>query len=542
MASGLPIFFFKSDKSTFTPGAVPMKLHDFPTKLFAHLLHFSKNRFAFPLGLLLSLSAGAEFTETGLVSSQSIAAQSYGTPLFSDRDVYNEYDLTGSPLGLFERESCTVHCDLSYRSFSLENAKSADSFSESVNVPVIPSILVGKRDIIYLLLEYEPAWISQKSNGQTLSMSPLNRFGLTLAAEMPSKLMRFGIVAKGYDGTLTASHSNDSRSALGLTVLSAYLGTQVHPLVRIGIHGGATANYDSLRDKSDLVADRYFYGAIPSFGGDVDVGMNGLPVHSNFNIDIATNNFVYVTKGVAPEKPDGNEDALVGDSLAWQWQSIGQIEHAGFEYRPAASLEYWRNRTQDYAPGDKNYPLQYGPANTDINWTFSSFSLGVGGSSLLQTYGKAWLEYSHQFFWASYGAGVNTPGQSRGYDRIGLGLEGNVNAIPGLNMPKAIEAFLRLGYVNMRENTRFDGYHADEFQQVTPVAPRSEFSGTNGAYSLSFGSDERVSRFSLGAGATFFNKILGIDFSLAFLEIDGDTKQSGMEFGIGAQYELGAGK
>jgi hypothetical protein len=354
--------------------------------------------------------------------------------------------------------------------------------------------------------------------------------------------MRFGIVAKGYDGTLTASKNNDTRAVLGLTALSAYLGSQVHPLVRIGIHGGATANYDSLQDQSDLIADRYFYGTIPSFGGDIDVGNGGLPVHSNFNLDIATNNFVYVTKGLPPVTPGGNEDALVGDSLAWQWRSIGKIERSGFEYRPAVSLEYWRNRTQDYTPGDKNYPLQYGPAHTDINWTFSAFSLGVGGSSLLQTYGMAWLEYSHQFFWASYGSGVNTPGRSRGYDRIGLGLEGNVNAIPGLRMPKSIEAFVRLGYVNMRENARFDGYHAEEFLQVTPVAPRSEFTGTNGVYSLSFGSDERVSRFSLGAGATFFKKMLGVDVSLAFLEVDGDTKQSGIEFGIGAQYELGAGK
>jgi hypothetical protein len=163
-----------------------MSVHNVQTKRFAQLLHFANNRFVLPLGFLLSLSAGAEFTENGLVSSHTIAAQSYGTPLFSDRDGYNEFDLTGSPLGLFERESCTVHCDLSYRSFSLQNAKSADSFSESVSGPAIPCLLVGKRDIIYMMLEYEPAWISQQSNGQTLSLSPLNRFGLTVAAEMPS--------------------------------------------------------------------------------------------------------------------------------------------------------------------------------------------------------------------------------------------------------------------------------------------------------------------------------------------------------------------
>lgn len=496
----------------------------------------------FILVLLFALSSLAGVPETGLLTSRTIADEAYGLPLFTMPEANNEYDFCGSPLGIFEKESTSVRCGLEYRTFSLANAKSADSGSESVNVPVVPRVIVGKRDVIYLMLDYEPSWISQKSNDTTLSLSPLHRFGLTVAAEMPSKYMRFGIVGKGYIGTLVTSLNQNTRTVMGLSALSAYLGSQVHPLVRIGIHGGATANFDSLQDKTNIETDRFFYGAIPSFGGDIHVGMKGVPVQSSFNIDFATNNFVYVTKGIPPVKPDGNEDALVGDSLAWQWRTIGTIAHVGFEYLPALSLEYWRNRTQDYTPGEKNYPLQYGPARGDTNWTFSSFSLGLGASSRLQTYGKAWLEYTHEFFNASYGAGTNTGNKSRGYDRIGLGLEGNVNSIPGLRMPKSIEAFLRLGYLNMRENARFGGYHEDEFQQICPVAARSEFSGDNGAYSLAFGQDERVSRFSLGAGGMFFNRMLGADFVLAFLSREADVKENGFEFGIGVEYILMTGK
>ncbi len=488
------------------------------------------------------MGAYASVSETGVLTSQSISTEAYGTPLFSDKDGYNEYDLTGSPLGIFEKETCSVRLDLSFRTFSLANANSADSFSESADVPVLPGLLVGKRDIIYLMLDYEPSWISQKSLDTTLALSPLHRFGLAVAAQMPSKYLRFGIVGKGYVGTLTTSVSGNTRTVMGLTALSAYLGSQVHPFVRIGIHGGATGNLDSLSDRTNLTQDRFFYGAIPSYGGDIDVGKDGLPVHSTFNIDIASNNFVYVTKGLAPQKPDGNEDALVADSLAWQWHSMGKIGYAGFEYHPAFSMEYWRTGIQDYAPGGRNYPLQYGPARGDTNWTFSSFSLGVGASSLLQMYGKAWFEYAHEFFWASYGAGVNGQDQSRGYDRIGCGLEGNVNAIPGLHMPASIEVFLRLGYLNTRENARFGGYDAQEFQQVSPVVARSEFAGGNGPYSLAFGQDERVSRFSLGAGGTFFNRMLGVDFMLAFLSRSADTRESGVEFGVGAEYEIRAGK
>ncbi|HUI92996.1 MAG TPA: hypothetical protein VLX68_12175 [Chitinivibrionales bacterium] len=484
--------------------------------------------------LIIAFSAWAGVSETGLLSSRPISDQAYGTPRFTDPDAYNEYDAFGSPLGIFEKESSSVHLELGWNMLSLVNAKTADSGSESSNVPVIPELTVGKRDILYLMFDYEPAWLERTSAGQTLSLAPLHRFGVTVAAETPAKYMRFGIVATGYTGTLTTSAGQDSRTVMGLTRLSAYLGSQVHPLVRIGIHGGATGNLDSLRDLTNTFEDRFFYGTIPSYGGDVNIGTEGVPVQSNFNLDIASNHFVYVTKGMAPQKPDGNEDALVGDSVSWQWNTIGKIGYAGFTYQPALSMEYWRNKIQDYAPGPKNYPLQYGPARGDTNWAFSSFTLGIGASSLLQTYGKAWFEYGHEFFWASFGAGANTPGKSRGYDYIGLGLEGNVNAVPGLRIPKSVEAFCRLGYDNMRLNSRWGQYHGDEFRQFTPVEARSQFSNDNGEYSLAFGSDQRVSRFSLGAGGTFFNRMLGADFTLAFLS----GQESGFEFGVGVEFML----
>jgi hypothetical protein len=489
---------------------------------------------------ILAVSAFAGVSETGVLSSQSIPRQAFGPPHFTDQTAYNEYDFCGSPLGLFEKESSTVHLELAFKTFSLSNANSADSFTESANVPVVPNLTVGKRDNLYIMLNYEPAWLERKAAGQTLLLSPLHRFGLLVAAQTPSKYMRFGIAGKGYAGTLTASAGPNTRTVMGLTQLSAFLGSQVHPLVRIGIHGGATGNLDSLNDKAHFFEDRFFYGTVPSYGGDISVGMEGVPVQSNFNIDIASNHFVYVTKPSA--KPDGSEDALVGDSISWKWNTMAKIGYAGFLYQPALSLEYWRNKIQVYTPGEKNYPLLYGPAHKDTNWTFSSFTLGIGASSILQTYGKAWFEYGHEFFRASYGAGVNIPGKSRGYDYIGLGLEGNVNAIPGLRMPKSIEAFLQVGYSNTRQNSKWGQYHGDEFRQFTPMAARSEFSGDSGAYSLSVGGDERMSRFSLGAGGTFFNGMLGADVMLAILSRDAATKENGVEFGVGVEYLMKAGK
>jgi hypothetical protein len=490
--------------------------------------------------LLFCFTAFAAVPESGILTSRAISRETYGTPQFTDPTIYNEYDFCGSPLGLFEKESAAVHIDLAYRSFSLTNAKSADSGS-SASVPVLPNLIVGKRDILYIGLNYEPAWLERKTTDTTLSLSPLHRFGLTVAAETPSKYLRFGIEGRGYTGTLHTSVDQNVRTVMGLTKLRAVLGSQVHPLVRLGIYGGATGNFDSLQDnKNQIDEDRFFYGSIPYYGGNINVGMDGIPVQSNFSLDFASNHFVYVTK--PSDLLDGNEDALVGDSLAWQWQTLGKFGYAGFTYMPALSLEYWRNKIQKYAPGTDNYPLQYKAARSGMNWTFSSFTLGAGASSLLQAYGKCWLEYSHQFFNASYGAGVTRPGADRGYDRIGLGLEGNVHAIPGLRMPSSMEMFLRLGYCNMRQNSRFGAFHGDEFRQFSQIGPGSQFVNDNGAYGLGTGGDERITDFSMGAGTTFFNRTLTADVLVSFLSREASIKENGVGFGIGVEYFLKAAK
>jgi hypothetical protein len=493
--------------------------------------------------IVLTASCFAGVAETGLVTSRTVSDQSYGFPLFTVPEAYNEIDFCGSPLGVFEKESGLVHVGLAYRAFSLSNVKSADSGGEFAGVPAIGNLTVGKKNVLYILLNYGPAWLERKSAAGTLSLSPLHRFGLSVASEMPSKYLRFGIDAQGYYGTLGTSENQNRRTTMGLTRLAAYLGSQVHPLVRIGIFGGATGNFDSLQDETNATQqDRFFYGSDPVYGGDISVGKDGFPVKSSLGLTIASNHFVYVTKGIPHPKPEGNEDALVGDSLAWKWNTIGTFGRAGFEYSPALSLAYRRNRIQEYTPGEKNYPFQYGPSRGDTNWTFSSFSLGLGGSVLLRNYGTAWLEYVHEFFNAVYGAGTNTPNKSRGYDRIGLGLEGNVNAIPGLAMPKWVDVFLRLGYLNMRDNSRFGSLYGDEFGRFTPVSSGSQFADSSGFYSLSFGADERVNRFSLGAGARFFEKALGVDLAFAFLSRESTVKEGGFEFGIGVEYVLKAGK
>lgn len=500
-----------------------------------------------PSILLLSMTAFGGVSETGPLSGTDLSQKAMGSPTLSDNTAYNEYDFCGSPLGLFEKESTDVKLSLDFRSLSESNTASPDSGSRYSNSFTLPCLMLGKKNAMYVILDYAPAWLSRTDTSIARRISPLHRFGLVFAAQIPSKFIRFGVAARGYAGSETTDQpgrADYNRTLMGVTALSAYLGSQVHPLVRIGLHGGATGNLDTLEGPTTIQQDRYFYGAIPVLGGSISFGKEGFPVWSNFNIDFATKSFVYVTKGIIGQKPDGNEDALQGDSLAWQWETMGRIPANGIVYQPSISFEYLNCKVRDFFPSEKNYPMTYGEEKPGANWTVGSFTLGFGGSALVYDWGRAWLEWQHEYFSLSYGSALASPDKSRGYDRIGVGLEGNIHAIPALKMPSSIELFIRFGYCNMRTNARFGPYAADEFRLFNPLQPGSQLSGPNSPYHVGLDGDERVNRFTAGFGSTFFRRMLEVDLELGLLSVQdpGPQNNSGLEFGLNLAYNVGMPK
>jgi hypothetical protein len=495
--------------------------------------------------LLLSCAGFAGVSETGLLSNTSLSQKAMGSPTLSDNTAYNEYDFCGSPLGLFEKESTDVRLSLAFRSLSERNSTSADSFNRYSNSLILPGITLGKRNVMYVMLDYAPSWVSRVDTSVTTKMAPLHRFGLVFAAQIPSKVIRFGVAAQGYVGSESTDEpasAGRSRTLMGVTTLNAYLGSQVHPLVRIGIHGGATGNLDSLEEPQHVQEDRFFYGTIPIIGGTVGFGKEGFPVWSNFSIDFATNNLVYVTKGNFLQKPDGNEDALLADSLAWKWETMGRIPAGGVVYQPSFSLEYMKCRVKEFYASEKNYPLTYGAERPDMNWTLGSFTFGLGASALVMDWGRAWVEWAHEYFSLSYGAAIDSIDKSRGYDRIGVGIEGNIHAIPALKMPSSTELFIRLGYCNMRTNGRFGPYAGDEFRLFNSMSAPSLRSGPNSPYHVTLNNDERLSRFTVGFGATFLQRMFEANFVLGFLGLQDDMTENGFEFGFGLDYNLGVAK
>ncbi len=268
------------------------------------------------------------------------------------------------------------------------------------------------------------------------------------------------------------------------------------------------------------------------------MGGERLPVKSILSLDMAQNHFVYVVKPSG--KPDGNEDALVADSMHVAWNTSGTIPTSvGIVCQPALSLSYMQSAVNQRAPGDKNYPLSYGPVRSDSGWTISCFTLGIGSGVTVQKYGRAFLEYGHDFFGISYQSKAGYPNSQRGFDRIAVGLDANIHAIPALRIPSSMELFGRLGYANIRADSRFGAYYGDEFRDFTPLRSGALLSGTESPYRPTLGGDYRLSRFTVGLGASFFNRSAGADAALGFCSLMQSKPEGAVEFGARAYYALG---
>ena len=135
------------------------------------------------------------------------------------------------------------------------------------------------------------------------------------------------------------------------------------------------------------------------------------------------------------------------------------------------------------------------------------------------------------------GSAFTTADREAGYDRIGFGLEANINAIPGLTLPDFIQTHLRLGYLNLRENSTINQYRAEEFSAFNTGLGGSQ-NNTRYSPSLLWGPDERITNLTLGLGADLWKKMFEANFNIGFLTKQSDRTYGGFEFGMDITYNL----
>jgi len=208
---------------------------------------------------------------------------------FTDLSAYNSIDFAGSPLGLLEIPIPLVSLSAGFGRRSWESAGHGVSGDGGVNSFDLPRLRVGAPGIICMEAGYYP----QNAETDTFRL-PLRRFGLTIAGGVPGGWFRMAVSASGILGELEQTGTQDHRSVMGAENVGLYIGTQIHPLVRLGAHVAADGVFDSLH-RTVYVEDREFIGSIPRIGGDIGFGDSSLPVLAGFSLDAAKRRFIYAT-------------------------------------------------------------------------------------------------------------------------------------------------------------------------------------------------------------------------------------------------------
>ena len=457
------------------------------------------------------------------------ARSSAGLLTFSDSSTYNSYTFAGSPLGLLDVLTGPVLVDLEYRLMKFHSETGPDNLFIG-NSGAIPTFALGVPHSVFVVGSYLP-W-----NARTLSAKlSMQQFNFAFVAGSPSGIVSFGVAGEGYAGRLQKTGSTDYRRIMGVDNLGLYLGSQVAPMVRLGVHAASDALFDSLVQTTSPgdTLDRYFTGNIPRIGGDLDFGSPELPVQSDLSVEWAQR------RTIRAFKPYGDVSALMQDSLAWNWQAQGSLPFDKMTYSPAIALGAWSTNSQVHDTAHKNEnPFLIGSALPGSSWKISSFHWGLGGSCAYGSLARVSVEYVNTGLDMKANAAYGLAESKRSYHRTALGLTGNLHEIKVFRFPQWLQVSLSLGYLNLLDNALINGYRARDIGFATEaVSVNSQAWRYQPLYGA--GIDERIQRFSIGASTGFLDRTITLDTFLAWLSRKrANTLEKGFEFGIDLAYQV----
>jgi hypothetical protein len=489
--------------------------------------------------IFIALMAGFSFADLSqsLPSCADPAAQiPIGSASFTDFAGYNSYDFYGSPLGLFEKENAHAKVDLGCSYVKWQQESPNDSLKQTGSVWNAPRILIGSPKAVYMQFFYAPVAISDNMRSSQSINLTMKRFGLTIAGQVPGGLLQLAFRGNGFVGNETLKGNANTRLLIGLDAVTVSVGSRFKETVAIGIEGGARAKLDTLVNKSAFpLHDRYFEGQLPIIGGFIEIKRQDLPVASAFSFSTGTSRFIYVTQN-SGNSGSVDRAPIKGDSLAWRWQTIGNITNANITWHPSLFLGSWRNKYQVYAPTATNDNLEVGPDSIGHDWKIADFCFGLGSSMEIVKYATLWLEYAHSSLGLESGSAWPAAAKKdEGYHRIGLGAEAALHTIKPLNFPPSIETFVRIGYFNQRENSGIDAFQSERFGIINAVSPDSRLNRYIPDFGV-WGRGQRIIGTTLGLGAAFLNRVISVDSHITFLSRDDGRKNTGLECGFNCGY------
>lgn len=502
----------------------------------------------------------AQFNESKGPSSSRVKDLSTVSTSFTDKNNYNTFSHATNPIGIFETEDGLLSFSIGHRYLGWKNKANTDS-SHLVNSFIIPQILVGATDKIYLGLNYSLNPTSRADEFEKISM-PFSSFGLFLVGQTEDGRFQFGIKGQGYYRREKTDLYDSARIAMGVDEVGVCLGSRLHEIVQINFYGHAAGFVDSLFTEDEFFIDgemqqwpqeRFAWLQLPQIDVSIDVGKDDFPYMSNFCFTYARHNFVYTQKAndmttfhqVAGYNPQqwADADPIVTDSIGWHWQNLWDVRiNEILGLKPGLQFGYWHNRCKRMKPGTDNHPINYDGEKKGYTWETKSFQFGLGNSFLFKEYAKVWFEYSRANLGLDITGDLITAKEPKksGYNRLGLGFTTYINKVPFLNMAESVELLFSFGFLFLQENELYTNYRLEPFRYLYDVGVETQLYRYQPWEVMK--NKLKTSNVSFGLGASFLNSLFETGVHLGILRqsyIKGRDEQfKGFEFGIDVKYNI----
>ena len=475
-----------------------------------------KRRHAISMRIFIFVAASVSIclAQTKVIDKHG-ATMFEGRPFITDSALYNSYDLGGSPLGLFDKGSPRFDARFDYRYGELGDGAGKGQYW---NAPVLT---MGNPGMSFFRIFYGPRILSAKSANGEASL-PLHRVGLVGATQGASGALRAAVSIVGFGGYQEWEDDNRERMIAGLEKLRFDLGSQLHPLVRLGLFIDADVRYEEIADPHQ---DRSCQTNLPMFGVNVDVGGEDLLVRGNVDFSYAWSRFVYTVAD------NDDRPAIRNDSLSLFLTTQGRLSPMSDDkivLKPGVLVGFTKNSGKQHsAEAGNNYPINIGSDIKNSQYDLTGFWFGAGTGFGALDYVDAHVEYTLAALWLDCGSFYSAPPvKSRTFHHTAFGVSTNVNKY--VEMPIVITprvAYFILGMAGTvgvpQTHLSLDPLNAAFISKLSLYDPRNFL---NGKFA-------HLSGFTVGVDGQVLEGQAEASVWATFLSNSLSEKKGGMEFG-----------
>lgn len=471
---------------------------------------------------------------------------------FTDSSNYNSYDFAGNPLGKLESDTNLMQLNAGYRFYSSSVNGPGDSTGKYSGF-VLPAISLRPSQNFLLSLNYSNNSI--KSDSLTL---PLHQFGLMILSQTTKKVFRSGFVAQGFIGKEKLENGDNNRSIIGLQDVGFCIGSQITPVVNLGVYAHASFLLDTLFNSKEnvLLQERYASVKLPQIDVTGDINIPKIKDKASFSFTFAKEHFVYTEKTdnvsrlytfrtIASDNSAEklwDADPIKNDSIAFGLQNMISFSlNDNANLTPSIDFGYMQNKSARMKPGNDNHPFSYNGERSGYDWKTGSLRFGIGSNIELFSLTNTWLEYS--FTKANLTLGDEYPdslkdSKSKNLNRFGIGSNLNFARIPALGINKSTDLTLTIGYLFEQRNELMSSGMKDIFNYVQPVDVNTQLH----RYTPWIPFRETISSSGIQSGihASFKDGtfITDLYFIYAAESVTGNIKRSGSEIRTGLDLSL----